>query len=92
MGNFMGWFTTDEMLAAVQKLRPIAQDVGVSMAQLALAWVLNEPNVSSAIIGASRPSQVEDNAAASGVSLTQDVRDSIDAALRSVILTEEPEE
>jgi aryl-alcohol dehydrogenase-like predicted oxidoreductase len=92
MGNFMGWFTTDEMLTAVENLRPIAQDIGLSMAQLALAWVLHEPNVSSAIIGASRPSQVEDNAAASGVSLTQDARDSIDAALRSVILTEEPEE
>jgi aryl-alcohol dehydrogenase-like predicted oxidoreductase len=68
MGTFMGRYD-DEMLARVQELRPVADGLGVTMAQLALAWVLREPNVASAIIGASRPEQVEDNAAASGIEL-----------------------
>jgi aryl-alcohol dehydrogenase-like predicted oxidoreductase len=71
----------DRVLNAVQSLAPIADGLGVSMAQLALAWVLREPNVSSAIIGASRPSQVIDNAGASGVELDQSTLDAIDAAL-----------
>ena len=57
------------MLEAVQRLRPIADGLGVTMAQLAIAWVLREENVSSAIVGASRPEQVDDNVAASGVEL-----------------------
>ena len=55
------------MLRAVQQLKPIAEEAGLTMPQFALAWVLREPNVASAIIGASRPEQVVDNAAASGV-------------------------
>ena len=55
----------------MQELRPIADELGITMAQLALAWVLREPNVASAIVGASRPEQVEDNAAASGVELDE---------------------
>ena len=58
-----------ELLGAVQRLRPLADEAGLSMAQFALAWVLREPNVASAIIGASRPSQVEENAAASGATV-----------------------
>jgi aryl-alcohol dehydrogenase-like predicted oxidoreductase len=54
------------VLEAVQKLKPLAAQAGLSLAQFALAWVLREPNVASAIIGASRPSQVDDNVAASG--------------------------
>src|SRR5437764_10589860 len=73
MGNEMGWamdeFREDGVLAAVQRLRPIADGLGIMMAQLALAWVLREPNVASAIIGASRPEQVPDNAAAAGIRL-----------------------
>jgi aryl-alcohol dehydrogenase-like predicted oxidoreductase len=57
---------SDRVLAVVQKLKPIAQRLDLSMAQLALAWVLRDSQGSSAIIGASRPEQVEDNAAASG--------------------------
>jgi aryl-alcohol dehydrogenase-like predicted oxidoreductase len=73
------------LLERVQKLRPIADGLGFSMAQLALAWVLREPNVASAIIGASRPEQVADNAAASGVELDEATLTQIDAALgRSV--------
>jgi 1-deoxyxylulose-5-phosphate synthase len=54
-------------LEAVQRLKPIAAEAGLSLAQFALAWVLREPNVASAIVGASRPQQLEENAAASGV-------------------------
>ncbi len=67
MGGFIDRMMADEVLTAVQKLRPLADAAGCSMAQFALAWVLREPNVSAAIIGASRPEQVSDNAAASGL-------------------------
>jgi aryl-alcohol dehydrogenase-like predicted oxidoreductase len=66
MGQYMGRFLDKKTLQAVQDLKPLAAEAGLSLAQFALAWVLKEPNVASAIIGASRPSQVEDNAAASG--------------------------
>jgi aryl-alcohol dehydrogenase-like predicted oxidoreductase len=88
----MGWamdrYMTDEVLGAVQKLVPIAEDAGLSMVELALAWVLREPNVASAIIGASRPEQVHANAAASGMELADDVCGAIDAALQDVAVTE----
>jgi aryl-alcohol dehydrogenase-like predicted oxidoreductase len=54
-------------LGAVERLKPLAREAGCSLAQFALAWVLREPNVASAIVGASRPAQVDDNAAASGL-------------------------
>jgi aryl-alcohol dehydrogenase-like predicted oxidoreductase len=66
MGGWMDWLMNDRTLSAVQQLKPIAAEAGLSLAQLALAWVLREPNVASAIVGASRPEQLEDNAAASG--------------------------
>jgi len=69
---------SDHTLAAVQQLRPIAAGLGLTMAQLALAWVLHEPNVASAIVGASRPSQLDENAGASGVSLTAETLEAID--------------
>src|SRR5215213_3132514 len=62
-------FMTDDVLSRVQKLRPVADDLGLSMAQLAIAWVLQNDNVSAAIIGASRPEQVHDNVKASGVTI-----------------------
>ena len=85
MGTFVGSFLTDEILEAVQRLRPIADRLGISMAQLALAWVLREPNVASAIIGATRPEQVENNAAASGIELDDATLAEIDAAAGSVV-------
>ena len=69
MGGFIERLMTDKVLTAVQRLRPIADAAGCTMAQFALAWVLREPNVASAIIGASRPDQVSDNAAASGLAI-----------------------
>lgn len=82
--TFMQWLLEDEVLKAVDRLRPIADEVGVSMAQLALAWVLGRPGISSAIVGATRPEQVEENAAASGVRLPAGVLERIDAELRGV--------
>jgi aryl-alcohol dehydrogenase-like predicted oxidoreductase len=69
MNYFMDRAGEQALLERVQRLRPLAEELGLSMAQLALAWVLREENVASAIIGATRPEQVEDNAAASGVEL-----------------------
>jgi aryl-alcohol dehydrogenase-like predicted oxidoreductase len=85
MGGMMDEFRSDEVFEAVQRLRPIADRLGISMAQLALAWVLREPNVASAIIGASRPEQVEDNAAASAIELDDATLAEIDAAVASVV-------
>jgi len=85
MSGFIGQLLADPVLEAVQRLRPVADAAGLSMAQLSLAWVLREPNVSSAIIGASRPSQIDDNAAASGVTLDDDTLQAIDDALEGAI-------
>ena len=73
-------FLDDETLARVGRLRPIADGLGVTMAQLALAWILHEPNVASAIVGASRPEQLRDNAAASGVELDDETVRAVEAA------------
>jgi aryl-alcohol dehydrogenase-like predicted oxidoreductase len=85
----MGWamdrFRDDDVLEAVQRLRPIADGLGISMAQLALAWVLREPNVASAIVGASRPEQVEENAAAAGIELDDETLRAIDEAVGAVV-------
>jgi aryl-alcohol dehydrogenase-like predicted oxidoreductase len=84
----MGWsmdrFRDDDVLRAVQSLSPIAEGLGITMAQLALAWVLREENVASAIVGASRPSQVEENAGASGVELDEATLKAIDDAVADV--------
>ena len=80
-------YMADDVLTAVQRLEPVAQEAGMSMAELALAWVLREDNVASAIVGASRPEQVHSNAAASGKTLSADVIDAIDEALGDVTVT-----
>jgi aryl-alcohol dehydrogenase-like predicted oxidoreductase len=81
MNRFMDSNEDDTLLERVQQLKPVAKSLGLSMAQLALAWVLREPNVASAIIGASRPEQVSDNAAASGVELDEATLRQIDEIL-----------
>ena len=83
--RFMQQLMTKEVLSAVEKLGSVASEAGLSMSQLALAWVLQQDNISSAIIGASRPEQVEDNAEAAGVGLSPDVVSEIDGILGSVI-------
>jgi aryl-alcohol dehydrogenase-like predicted oxidoreductase len=84
----MGWsmdrYRDDDVLEAVEGLRPIAEGLGITMAQLALAWVLRRPEVASAIIGASRPEQVEDNAAAAGIELDEETLRAIDDAVGAV--------
>jgi aryl-alcohol dehydrogenase-like predicted oxidoreductase len=74
----------DEVLTAVQRLKPIAKNEGLTLAQLAVAWVLQNPNVSSAIIGASKPEQIKENVAASGVQLSPQTMREIDKALGSL--------
>ena len=86
MSYFMDRFRDDELLRRIQGLRPIAEELGITMAQLALAWVLREPNVASAIIGASRPEQVADNAAASGIELDDETLERIDTALADSVV------
>ncbi|MDX6400637.1 MAG: 1-deoxyxylulose-5-phosphate synthase [Gaiellaceae bacterium] len=86
----MGWsmdsYRDDDVLEAVQRLVPIAEGLGVTMAQLALAWVLREENVASAIVGASRPEQVEENAGASGIELDDATLQAIDDAVAGVVV------
>jgi aryl-alcohol dehydrogenase-like predicted oxidoreductase len=81
MNYFMDRAGDQTLLERVQELRPVAEELGLSPAQLALAWVLREENVASAIIGATRPEQVEDNAAASDVELDEATLRRIDEIL-----------
>ena len=74
----------DDVLEAVQLLKPIAESVDLSMSQLALAWVLQNPNISSAIMGATKPAQIKDNVKASGVKLPSEVMKAIDGAIGKV--------
>ncbi|MET7998965.1 aldo/keto reductase family protein [Amycolatopsis sp. NPDC005232] len=83
--NMVKRFLNDETLTAVAKLEPLAAQAGLSMAQLAVAWVLQNPNVASAIIGASRPEQVHENVKAAGVKVDDDLMAAIDEALESVV-------
>ena len=83
--GMIGRFMSDDVLAAVQRLRPLAEQAGLTMAQLAVAWVLQHPNVSAAIVGASRPEQLSDSVAASGVKLDDGLRAGIDEALGDVV-------
>lgn len=86
--NMIGRFMNDDLLARVQNLKPIASDLDLTMAQLAVAWVLANDNVACAIVGASRPEQVTANAAASGVELSADVLQAIDDALGDVVVSD----
>ncbi|WP_431974975.1 aldo/keto reductase family protein [Micromonospora haikouensis] len=83
--DFIARFLTDEVLTRVQQLKPLAEQAGLSMPQLAIAWVLQNPNVSSAIIGASRPEQVHDNVKAAGVKLDADLLKAIDAVVDPIV-------
>jgi aryl-alcohol dehydrogenase-like predicted oxidoreductase len=83
--NFIARWLRDEVLHAVQKLKPVADRAGLTQGQLAIAWVLQNPNVSSAIIGATRPEQVRDNVKASGVKLEADVLKAIDEIVGDIV-------
>ncbi|GAA1301151.1 aldo/keto reductase family protein [Saccharothrix xinjiangensis] len=79
--KFIARFLNDEVLEKVQRLKPLAEEAGLSLAQLAVAWVLQNPNVASAIIGASRPEQVHENVKAAGVKLEAELLAKIDEVL-----------
>jgi aryl-alcohol dehydrogenase-like predicted oxidoreductase len=86
--RFISRYLTDDILTRVQQLKPIADEAGLTLAQLAVAWTLQNPNVSAAIVGATRPEQVRDNAGASGVRLDPEVVTRIDDVLGPVIITD----
>jgi aryl-alcohol dehydrogenase-like predicted oxidoreductase len=84
MSSAVERFMNDATLSAVQRLRPIADGAGITLTELALAWVLRRPELAAAIVGASRPEQVDANAAASGIELSADTLAAINAALGDV--------
>ena len=83
--NMIKRFLAEDVLTKVQQLRPIADELGLTLAQLAVAWVLSNDNVAAAIIGASRPEQVTENAKASGVELPAELLERIDAVLGDTV-------
>ncbi|MBW6436781.1 aldo/keto reductase family protein [Actinoplanes hulinensis] len=83
--GFIARWLEDDVLNAVARLKPLAEEAGLTMAQLAVAWVLQNPNVSAAIIGASRPEQVRDNVKASGVRLEDGLLKAIDEIVEPVV-------
>jgi aryl-alcohol dehydrogenase-like predicted oxidoreductase len=89
--RFIRGYLTDDLLARVQQLKPIAEEAGLTLAQLAVAWVLQNPDVSAAIVGATRPEQVRENVRASGVRLDPGLLARIDAVLGTVVVTDPAE-
>jgi aryl-alcohol dehydrogenase-like predicted oxidoreductase len=87
MGRFIGQWLHRPTLDAVARLTPVAEEAGLTMSQLALAWVLRRPEVSAAIIGASRPEQVHENARAAEVTLSPDTLRAVDEALLLIAVT-----
>jgi aryl-alcohol dehydrogenase-like predicted oxidoreductase len=85
MNIFIDKWLGEDLLKSIQQLSPIAADLSISMTQLALAWVLHEPNLASAIIGASKPQQVKENASASGIKLDDATLEAIDSVLKAFI-------
>jgi len=83
--GFISRFMTDDVLTRVRNLRPIADELGLTMAQLAVAWVLQNDNVAAALVGASRPEQVQENVKASGVTIPAELMARIDEALGDVV-------
>jgi aryl-alcohol dehydrogenase-like predicted oxidoreductase len=90
MGGFIKRLMQPDLLRGVQRLKPIAEEAGLSLPQFALAWILREPNVASAIIGASRPEQVHDNAGASGATVDPELFQRAEAVLGEAMAEVEP--
>ena len=90
MGGFIQRLMQPDLLRAVQRLKPIAEQAGLSLPQFSLAWILREPNVASAIIGASRPEQVRENAKASGAVVDPSLFDQAEAIIDEVMAQAEP--
>ncbi len=91
VGTHMGGFMKDDLLTAVQELTPLAKELDLTMAQFGLAWVLQNPNISSAIVGASKPEQLHDNVKAIGVEIPREIMEKIDRVLKPFIVSD-PEE
>jgi aryl-alcohol dehydrogenase-like predicted oxidoreductase len=87
MNRFIGQWLNRATLDAVDRLRPVAEEAGLTMSQMALAWVLRQDNVAAAIIGASRAEQVHENARAADVQLSEDTVRAIDEALLLIAVT-----
>jgi aryl-alcohol dehydrogenase-like predicted oxidoreductase len=83
--NFITHFLNDDILTKVQQLKPICEDINLSLAQTALAWVLQNNNVAAAIVGATHPKQIEENVGAVGVELSDEIKNRIDQVLKPVI-------
>ncbi len=86
--NFISRWLNDDVLTKVQQLKPIAQQAGITMAQMSIAWTLKNKNVASAIVGATRPEQLDDNVKASGVVLDADTLKAIDKVLAGTIISD----
>jgi len=84
-GNFIKRYLRDDLLEAVQALKPLADEAGLTLSQLAVAWTLQHPNVSAAIVGATRPEQVRENCAAAGVKLDASLLTRIDEILGDLV-------
>lgn len=87
-GASMAKYLSDDLLGAVQRLKPLADELGLTMAQFGLAWVLRNENVSSAIIGASKPEQVADNVKAVGVEIPEEIANQVDQILAGFIVSD----
>jgi aryl-alcohol dehydrogenase-like predicted oxidoreductase len=88
MGYFIGRWLGADVLAAVDRLRPVADGLGITLAQLSLAWLLGRPNVTAAIVGATRPEQLDENAGAAGIALDESTLAAIDEAVAGVVAYE----
>ena len=86
--NFIARWMNDDVLTKVQLLKPIAQQAGISMAQMSIAWVLQNKNVATAIVGATRPDQLDDNVKAAGIVLEADTLKAIDKVLDGIIISD----
>ena len=86
--NFIARWLNDDVLTRVQKLKPVAEKAGITMAQMSIAWTLQNKNVASAIVGATRPEQLDDNVKAAGVVLDADTLKAIDKVLDGVIISD----
>ena len=86
--SFISRWLNDDVLTKVQQLKPIAQQAGITMVQMSIAWVLKNKNVASAIVGATRPEQLDDNVKASGVVLDADTLKAIDKVLADTIISD----
>jgi aryl-alcohol dehydrogenase-like predicted oxidoreductase len=87
MNRFIRQWLNERTLEGVDALRPVAEQAGLTLSQLALAWVLHQRNVTAVIVGATRPEQVRENVAASDAKLSDDTLNAIDDALRTAVVS-----